>query len=206
VFSTAVYLPLQCSLLLYIFYCCVQYCRKSSTAASTIAAYLLLQYSVLLYIGVQYRCISSTAVFSTAVYLPLQCYILSHATNLPALVPTPQNTGVYSIHVNPPLNASTQSTATSSPPGMTVVLLVCTIRPDATTLFVNPTKYCQRSPSTLILNLCYKNHLKTSRIHFSLLRQPITARWNADHSNKVAVFTGRWPLGSMKLQWKRSVL
>ena len=77
--SIAVYLPLLCPVLLYIFHCNVQYCCISSTEMSSIAEYLPLLCPVLLYIfhsNVQYCCISSTAMSSTAVYLPQQCLVL----------------------------------------------------------------------------------------------------------------------------------
>ena len=79
VFSTAVCLPMQCSVPLYTIHWSVQYCCMSSTAVFSTAVYLPLQCLVLLYIFhccVQYCCMYSTVVFSTAVCLSLQCSVL----------------------------------------------------------------------------------------------------------------------------------
>ena len=198
-FSTAVYLPLQCSVPLYMFTYNVQSCCISSPTMFSTAVYLPLQCSVLLYIfpyNVQYCCITSPTVFSTAVYLPQQRYKLSYPTNLAALLLTPHNTNIYSVHANPPLDASIQSRVTSSPPGMFVGLFCTNRLHSPTSLRETHQAPPTQSLPTLILTLFYTDHLKTSRIHFSLLCQAITvplqaARLSADHSNKLAAFAGR---------------
>jgi hypothetical protein len=50
------------------------------------------------------------------------------ATPIAALPLSPEIIIVYSLHGNPPLDTNTQSNVTSSPPGMSVGFLVCTIR------------------------------------------------------------------------------
>jgi hypothetical protein len=187
--STAAYLPLQCAVLLYIFHCSVQYCCISSTAVFSTDVYLPLQCSVLLYIfhcSVQYCCISSTAVFSTAVYLSLQFAVLLYIFHCSVTYIPRDQVGHPSIHstehrclLNKRESAAgrehqEQSHKQPSRNVSSFSRLHNSARRHHS--FVNPTKYLQRNPSTLILTLCYKNHLKTSHIHFSLLCQPITAR------------------------------
>jgi hypothetical protein len=134
-----------------------------------------------------------------------ESYHFLYVTPMSALPLSPDNINVYSFHGNPPLDANTQSKVTSSPPGMPVGLLACTIRLHAAPHFVNLTKSPPRSRYPYSTNsLFLQESPQTSCIHFFLLNQVITppllaAGWSADH-NKMTTFTGRWTQGCMTLQ------